>query len=154
MKHPEVRRLPPLSHTHVLTARQVLGSLYLILDLVFLRFFLFSRLKITQAYFLMYGGLDRGNCHGPGTESVFKSSMFRLWLPRGRVREGMVRECGTDMDRRLCLKWRTTRTHCSTRNAAQGFVAAWMGGETGGEWVPVYVCPSPFALHLKLSQRH
>ena len=154
MKHPEVRRLPPLSHTHVLTARQVLGSSYLILDLVFLHFFLFSRLKITQVYFLMYGGLDRGNCHGPGTESVFKNCTFRLWLLRGRLQEGMVRECGMDMDTRLYSKWRTTRTHCSTGNAAQGFVAAWMGREFGGEWVRVCVCPSPFVLPLKLSQRY
>ena len=34
MKHPEVRRLPPLSHTHVSSARQRLGSSYLVLDLV------------------------------------------------------------------------------------------------------------------------
>ena len=27
-----------------------------------------------------------------------------------------------------------------------------MGGEFGGEWIHVYVCLSPFALHLKLSQ--
>ena len=38
MKHPEVRRLPPLSHTLVLSARQLLGSSYLVLDLVFLTF--------------------------------------------------------------------------------------------------------------------
>jgi len=29
-------------------------------------------------------------------------------------------------------------------------VAAWMGGEFGGEWIHVYVCLSPFAVHLKL----
>jgi len=31
-------------------------------------------------------------------------------------------------------------------------VAAWMGGEFGGEWIHVYVWLSPFAVHLKLSQ--
>ena len=37
-------------------------------------------------------------------------------------------------------------------NSAQCFVAAWMGGEFGGEWIHVYVWLSPFAVHLKLSQ--
>jgi len=31
-------------------------------------------------------------------------------------------------------------------------VAAWMGGELGGEWMHQDVWPSPFAAHLKLSQ--
>ena len=29
-------------------------------------------------------------------------------------------------------------------NSAQGYVAPWMGGEFGGEWIQVYVCLSPF----------
>ena len=33
-------------------------------------------------------------------------------------------------------------------------MAAWMGGEFGGERIPVYVRQSPFALHLKLSQHY
>ena len=37
-----------------------------------------------------------------------------------------------------------------TWNSAQCYVAAWMGGEFGGEWIHVYVCLSPFAVHLKL----
>ena len=37
-------------------------------------------------------------------------------------------------------------------NSAQCHVAAWMGGEFGGEWIHVYVWLSPFAVHLKLSQ--
>ena len=40
----------------------------------------------------------------------------------------------------------------STGNSAQGYVAAWMGGKFGGEWIHVYVGLSPFAVHLKLSQ--
>ena len=36
---------------------------------------------------------------------------------------------------------------------SQSYVAAWMGGEFGGEWMHVYVWLSPFAVHLKLSQR-
>ena len=40
----------------------------------------------------------------------------------------------------------------STWNSAQCYVAAWMGGRFGGELVHVYVCLSPFDVHLKLSQ--
>ena len=40
----------------------------------------------------------------------------------------------------------------STGSSAQCHVAAWMGGEFGGEQIHVYVWLSPFALHLKLSQ--
>ena len=38
------------------------------------------------------------------------------------------------------------------RDSAPCHVAAWMGGEFGGEWIHVYVWLSPFAVHLKLSQ--
>ena len=52
----------------------------------------------------------------------------------------------------LYVKWITNRVLlCSTGNSAQGYVAAWMGGEFGGEWIHVYVWSSPFAVHLKLS---
>ena len=37
-------------------------------------------------------------------------------------------------------------------NFALCYVAAWMGGEFGGEWTHVYVWLSPFAVHLKPSQ--
>ena len=40
----------------------------------------------------------------------------------------------------------------STGNSAQCYVAAWIGGELGGEWIHVYVWLSPFSVHLKLSQ--
>ena len=40
----------------------------------------------------------------------------------------------------------------STWNSAQSYVAAQMGGESGGEWMHVCVRLSPFAVHLKLSQ--
>ena len=40
----------------------------------------------------------------------------------------------------------------STGNSAQCYVAAWMGGESGGEWIHVYVWLSRFAVHLKLLQ--
>ena len=31
-------------------------------------------------------------------------------------------------------------------------MAAWMGGEFGGEWIHVYMWLSPFAVYLKLSE--
>ena len=37
----------------------------------------------------------------------------------------------------------------STGNSAGCFVAAWMGGELGGEWLHVFVLSSPFAVHLR-----
>ena len=40
----------------------------------------------------------------------------------------------------------------STENSAQCQVAAWMGGEFGGEWIHGHVCLSPFPVHLKLLQ--
>ena len=40
----------------------------------------------------------------------------------------------------------------STWNSAQCYVAAWMGGECGGEQIQVYVWLGPFTIHLKLSQ--
>ena len=42
---------------------------------------------------------------------------------------------------------------CSTGNSVQCYMAAWMGGEFGGEWIHVYAWLSPFAVHLKLSKQ-
>ena len=39
----------------------------------------------------------------------------------------------------------------STGNTAQCYVAAWIGGEFGGEWIHVYVWLSPITVHLKLT---
>ena len=56
-----------------------------------------------------------------------------------------------DMYTLLYLKWTTNKVLLySTGNSAQCFVAAWMGGEFGGEWIHVYAWLSPFAVHLKL----
>ena len=46
------------------------------------------------------------------------------------------------------LKWITNKNLLhSTGNSAQYYVAAWMGGEFGGEWTHVYVWLSPFTIH-------
>ena len=67
--------------------------------------------------------------------------------------EGIVREFGMDMYTVLYLKWITSKDLLSsTRNSAQCYMAAWMGGEFGGEWIHVYAWLSPFAVHLKLSR--
>ena len=65
--------------------------------------------------------------------------------------EGVVREFGMAMYTLLYLKQKTNRDLLYiTWNSAQCYVAAWMGGEFGGEWIPVYAWLSPFAVHLKL----
>ena len=51
-----------------------------------------------------------------------------------RWAEGTVREFGIDMYTLLYLKWITNKDLLySTGNSAQCYVAAWMGGEFGGE---------------------
>ena len=53
----------------------------------------------------------------------------------------------------LYLKWITNRELLySTWNSAQGYLKAWMGGESGGEWIDVYVWLRPFTVPLKLPQ--
>ena len=64
-----------------------------------------------------------------------------LWLPWGR------RIGGTDSQgvwaghvHTADLKWITNKDLLySTWNSAQCYVAAWMGGDFGGEWIHVYV---------------
>ena len=66
---------------------------------------------------------------------------MNLWFP------------GMDMYIQLYLKLLASQDLLyRRRNSAQCYMAAWVGGEFGGEWVYVYVCLSPFAVHLKISQ--
>ena len=84
------------------------------------------------------------------TDALKKIFIFQmnLWLPE----EGIVREFGMDRYTLLLLKWINNKDLlCSTGNAAQCSVPAWMGGESGGEWIHAYVRLSPFTVHLKLS---
>ena len=63
--------------------------------------------------------------------------------------EGIVKELGMDMSTLLYFKWITYKDLLyNTRNSAQCYMAAWMGGEFGREWIHVYVWLSS---HLKLS---
>ena len=60
-----------------------------------------------------------------------------------------------DMYTMLYLKWITSTVLLySTGNSAHCYVAAWVGGEFGGERIHVYVRLSPFAVQLKLSQHY
>ena len=66
-----------------------------------------------------------------------KSKLYpNSWLPGKRWVEGIVRELGMNMYTLLYLKWITKKDLLhNTGNSAQCFVAVWMGGEFGGEWV-------------------
>ena len=67
--------------------------------------------------------------------------------------EGMVREFGMVMYTLLYVKWVSNKGLLySPGDSAQCYVAAWVGGEFGGEWIQVYVWLGPFTVHLKLSK--
>ena len=62
-------------------------------------------------------------------------------------------EFGMDMYTLLYLKWITNKDLlCSSRNSAQCYVAAWMGGEFEGEWIHEYAWLSRSTVRLKLLQ--
>ena len=57
-----------------------------------------------------------------------------------------------DMYTLLYLKWITQKVVlCSTGDSIQSYVAAWMGVESGGEWIRVCAWLSRSAVHLALS---
>ena len=67
--------------------------------------------------------------------------------------KGIVREFGMDMCTLLYIKWIANKDLlCSAGSSSRCYVAAWMGGEFGGEWAHVCVRLSPFPVHLKLSK--
>ena len=69
--------------------------------------------------------------------------------------EGGLKDFGKVMYTLLYLKWITNKNLLySMGNSAQCYVAAWMGGGFGEEWIHVYVWLSPFDVDLKLSQYH
>ena len=58
-----------------------------------------------------------------------------------------------DMYTLIYLKWKGNRPCCVAHGTLPNVnMAAWMGGEFGGEWRCAYVWLSPFAVHLKLPQ--
>ena len=61
--------------------------------------------------------------------------------------EQIVREFGMDMYTLLYLKWITNKDLLySIGKFAQCYVAAWMGGEFGGEWIHAYFMAEFFLL--------
>ena len=71
----------------------------------------------------------------------------------GRTGEEIVTEFGMNTCPLLYLKWTASTDLLYSRwNSAQCSVAAWMGGEFGGDGMRVYVWLSPFAVHLKPSR--
>ena len=67
--------------------------------------------------------------------------------------EGIVREFGKVMYPLLYLKRITNKDRlCSAWDSDQCYVAAWMGGEFGGEWIHVCIWLSLFSSRLKLPQ--
>ena len=78
---------------------------------------------------------------------------MNLQLPGGRMGGKDSQEVWDGHVHTAILKWITNEDLLfSTYNSAQCYLAAWMAGETGGEWIHVYVWLSLFAVHLKLSQ--
>ena len=74
-------------------------------------------------------------------------------LEESALINNLIRVLETDRYTVLYLKWITNKSILySTGNSAQCYVAAWVGGGFGGEWIHVYVWLSHFAIHLKLSQ--
>ena len=66
-------------------------------------------------------------------------------LPGAWMRVRIVRESGMDMYTLLCLIWVTNKDLLySTENSAHCYVAAWKGGESGGEWLHKCVWLTPF----------
>ena len=63
----------------------------------------------------------------------------------------IVRNFGKVMYTLLYLQWITNKVPLySTWDSAHCHMAAWMGGDFGGEWIHVYVWLSPISVHLKL----
>ena len=87
------------------------------------------------------------------TEADSQTLRMSLWFLGGKKWEkGTIREFGMNMYRALYLKQITNKDLLySTWNSAHCYMATWMRGESGGEWIRVYLWQSPFAVHLKLT---
>ena len=84
--------------------------------------------KIETEKELMVAKVAVGRMRGRDSEGVWDERVYTAYL-----------KCITNQD----LLY-------STGNPAQCYVAAWMGGEFGREWIYGYVWLNPSAIHLKL----
>ena len=94
----------------------------------------------TQYLVITYNGIKTTKSHSPVHLKVTqccKSTIFK----KKRILRG---DCPVNSSFGIAV-W-------STWNSAQYYVAAFMGGEFGGEWIRVYVWLNHFTVHLKLSQ--
>ena len=70
------------------------------------------------------------------TEADSQTERMNLWLLGGRI----VREFRVDIHKLLYLKWVTSKDLlCSTGNPAECYVAVWVEGESGGDWIHLSV---------------
>ena len=84
---------------------------------------------------------------------LHKTYRVNLWLWGRRIGGEIIMEFGINMYTLLYLKWITSKDLLySTWNSAQCYLAAWMGGEFGGECIHAYVWLRPWAADLKLLQ--
>ena len=68
-----------------------------------------------------------------------------------KTQSSIVREFGINIYSLIYLKWISNKDLLySTGNSAECYVAAWMGGEFGGEWLHVHVWLSPFVIEHAL----
>ena len=71
---------------------------------------------------------------------------------QGQRMRGRDREFCIDIYKLLYLKRIINKVLLyGTGDTSQCYVAVWMGGEFGGEWIHFYVWLRPYAVHLKLS---
>ena len=74
------------------------------------------------------------------TENRLVDLEKEFMVTRGKgVGERIVGEFRIDMNTLLYSKWITKNLLYSTGNSAQCYVATWMGGKFGREWICVYV---------------
>ena len=86
-------------------------------------------------------------------ENPMDRGAWRGYSPWGRKIVTTERLNNNNNDKLLYLKCITNKDLLySTWNSGRCYVAVCMRGESGGEWIHVYVWLSPFAVHLKLSQ--
>ena len=87
------------------------------------------------------------------SHGAYKTSRSGWYLAQNKPWLCRNFKVGLHMYTLLHLKCITNRDLLhSTGNSAQCYVAAWMGGEFGGEWIHVYAWLNPFAVDLKPSQ--
>ena len=94
-----------------------------------------------------------GDARLPWVPKVLGITRLKRRRGLGGMREGTVGEFGMDVYTLLCLRQIANKDLLySTGNSAQCYVATWMGGEFGREWILVCVWLSPFTAHLKPSK--